>query len=95
VRDFDLVTVSLDRPEAFDKARKFLRKHNASGPNYLVEGLDVYRLLELVNKNWKGAIPFTLLVEPGGKQIFWLEGQIDPLEMRKKIVEHPLMGRYF
>jgi len=45
--------------------------------------------------NGRGALPYTLLVEPGGKIVFAKEGIMDPAELKKAIVENKYIGRYY
>jgi hypothetical protein len=63
--------------------------------NYLYDGTDKYKLIEAIDPNWNGALPYTLLVEPGGKVVYSYQGSVDLLELKRAIVEHPLMGRYY
>ena len=94
-RDFELVTVSADKPDKKAKALEFLKKKEASNKNYLFSSEDKYALIEAIDPNWQGALPYTILVEPGGKIVYSKQGPIDPLEMKKKIVENRLIGRYY
>jgi peroxiredoxin len=94
-RDFELITISADDPANREKVLKFLKKSMASTTNYLYDTDDKYKLIEAIDPNWQGALPYTVLVEPGGKIIYGKQGRIDPAEMKKKIVEHPLIGRYY
>ena len=50
---------------------------------------------EAIDPKWNGALPYTLLVEPGGKIVYSYQGPVDLLELKRAIVEHPLMGRYY
>jgi peroxiredoxin len=94
-RDFELVTISADSPENKDKALKFLKKSQASVKNYLFSLDDKYKLIEAVDPKWQGALPYTMLVEPGGKIVYAKQGIIDPKEIKKLIVENPKIGRYY
>jgi thiol-disulfide isomerase/thioredoxin len=94
-RDFEFVSISADRPEHEDKALAFLEKSHSPVTNYLYDGTDNYKLIEAVDPDWNGALPYTLLVEPGGKKVFAYQGVVDQLELRRAIVEHPMMGRYY
>ena len=38
---------------------------------------------------------FTLLVEPDGKIIYRTQGRIDAMQMKKRIVDNPLIGRVY
>jgi peroxiredoxin len=94
-RDFEFVSISADAPEQKDKVLKFLEKKESAVRNFIFDSDDQYQLIEAVDPNWQGALPYTLLIEPGGKVIFSLQSTIDPLELKRKIVDHPLIGRYY
>ena len=94
-RDFEFVSISTDKPERKEKALSFLKEQEASNNNYIFSGSDIYQLIEAVDPEWKGALPYTLLVEPGGKIVYRQQGTIDPLKLRMMIVDHPMIGRYF
>lgn len=94
-RDFEFVSLSADKPANSDKALNFLKKVPSPVKNYLYDGEDNYKLIEAVDPKWNGALPYTLLVEPGGKVVYSYQGPVDLLELRRAIVEHPMMGRYY
>ena len=94
-RDFEFVSVSADKPERKEKALSFLKEQEASNKNYIFSGRSIYELIEAVDPDWKGALPYTMLVEPGGKIVYRQQGTIDPLKVKKMIVDHPMIGRYF
>ncbi|HYK89638.1 MAG TPA: redoxin domain-containing protein [Acidobacteriota bacterium] len=92
-RDFELVTISADAPEKKEDALAFLRKQQASSRNYLFSVEDKYKLIDAIDKEWPGALPYTLVIEPGGKVIFRVQGELVPLELKKAIVGK--LGRYY
>jgi peroxiredoxin len=92
-RDFELVTISADTPENKDQALAFLKKQQASSSNYIFNIDDKYKLVEAVDKEWPGALPYTILVEPGGKIIYRVQGELSPLELKRAIVTR--LGRYY
>ena len=94
-RDFEFVSLSADNPESFDKALGFLEKKRSPVKNYIYDATDKYKLIEAVDPKWNGALPYTLLVEPGGKVAYSYQGSVDLLELKRAIVEHPMMGRYY
>ena len=94
-RDFEFISISADDPAKKNKALQFLQKQQASNANYIFSKDDKYQLIEAVDPNWQGGLPYTILVEPGGKIIYARQGIIDPLQMKKTIIEHPLLGRYY
>ena len=94
-RDFEFVSISTDKPEKKVKALNFLKEQQASNSNYIFAGSDVYQLIDVVDPEWKGALPYTILVEPGGKIVYREQGPVNSLKLKKIIVDHPLIGRYY
>ena len=94
-RDFEFISISADDPDNKDKALKFLQKKEASGTNYIFSTDDKYKLIEAIDPNWKGALPYTILVEPEGKVVYANQGLIDPLTLKKLIVNDPVIGRVY
>ncbi|HTQ26787.1 MAG TPA: redoxin family protein [Puia sp.] len=94
-RDFEFISISADEPAKQNKALGFLKKQEASGKNYIFNVDDRYKLIEAIDPKWQGALPYTLLVEPGGKIVYAKEGPIDAFELKKKIVDNHLIGRYY
>ncbi len=91
-RDFEMITISLDDAESA-KVLKFLQKQHASSKNYHYQGKNKYAFIAAVGHQWQGAIPFTLIIKPGGEVLYKKMGMIEPLEVRKAIVEY--LGRYY
>jgi len=92
-RDFEMITISADSPDRKDKVLSFLKKQQASCKNYLFDSEDKYQLMEAADKDSLGGIPYTLLIQPGGKIIYRQVGLIEPLELKKTIVGY--LGRYY
>ena len=94
-RDFQFVSVSMDTPDQLEKALKFLKGKASAVPNYLMDTEDKYEVIKVVGEDWDGSLPITLLIEPGGKIAYRVPGTIDALALKKAIVDHPLIGRYY
>jgi peroxiredoxin len=94
-RDFEFISISADNPDKKDKALKFLQGKFASNKNYIFSVEDKYKLIEAVDPKWQGALPYTILVEPGGKIVYAQQGPIDPAKMKKLIVENKYVGRFY
>ncbi len=73
----------------------FLKKMEASNKNYIFNTDDKYALIEAIDPEWQGALPYTILVEPGGNIVYSQQGTIDPQEMKRVIVENDYIGRYY
>lgn len=52
-------------------------------------------MIEAIDPKWEGALPYTMLVEPDGKIVYAHQGIIDPLELKKMIVNDPVIGRVY
>ena len=94
-RDFEFISLSADKLNQKAKALKFLQDKQSSVKNYIFSGTDIYRLINIVDPEWDGALPYTMLLEPGGNVIYKKMGLIDPHELKKTIVDHPMIGRYY
>jgi thiol-disulfide isomerase/thioredoxin len=94
-RDFEFISISADDVEKEAKVLQFLKKQQASNTNYIFTVSDKYKLIEAIDPAWQGALPYTLIVAPGGKIVYGKEGPIDPAALKRLIVDHPLIGRYY
>ena len=90
-RDFEMVTISVDKPEDTAKALKALSEHHASNLNYIFMGEDQDALAEALDKAWPGPVPHTILIAPGGKIVFRKTGEIDALALRRVLADN--LGR--
>ena len=73
---------------------KFLNDKNAAATtNYIFSEEDKYALIEAIDPEWQGALPYTLLISPEGKKVYAKQGTINPHDMKKAIVEQ--LGRYY
>ena len=95
-RGFEVVSISLDKQDAAtrSKALQFLEKQQSSSPNYIYNDDDHYKLMNLF-PHWPGGLPYSLLLEPGGKVVWSSDGAIDPEVLRKIIFADPYMGRIY
>lgn len=82
-------------PEKKDKVLQFLKKQQASNTNYLFNTDDKYKLIEAIDSTWKGELPYTILIEPGGKIVYKNDGVINEAELKKAIVDNKYIGRYY
>lgn len=94
-RDFEFVSICLDDLEKKDKALKFLKDKQASNKNYIFNIDNKYAFIEAIDPKWQGALPYTMIVEPGGKIVYAQQNIIDPAKMKKLIVDNPIIGRYY
>ncbi len=92
-RRFELVTISMDGPELAEDVLDVLKRNHVSSKNYHFANEDAYALIEALDPEWPGPIPYTVLVKPGGEIVFRQLSKIDPLELKREIVHH--VGRYY
>ncbi len=92
-RDFEFISVSADKLNRKEKALGFLKKKEASAKNYIFSGSNIYDLIEVVDADWQGALPYTMLINKEGQVVYKSEGVIDPQLLKRKIVEQ--LGRYY
>jgi peroxiredoxin len=92
-RKVKLVTISMDEPEQEADALAALKERHVAAENYLSKIADRDRLAELLDADWTGPVPYTLLIAPGGKVLYRNEGPVDPLEVRRAIVD--VIGRTY
>ena len=100
-QEFEFIPISLDPVGDQEKVERFLKRvHCGLSPrtkplldeeerttnNYLFDG-DTEDLAKAIDSKWDGALPYTLLVGKDGEVLFTHSGAIDPLALRKKIVE--------
>ncbi|HUQ70437.1 MAG TPA: TlpA family protein disulfide reductase, partial [Planctomycetaceae bacterium] len=92
-RKLQLVTISLDEPEQKADVLKVLERQHVAAANYLSAIADRDRFADLLDKEWDGPLPHTVLIAPGGKVIYRKDESIDPLEVRRAIVD--VLGRTY
>ena len=102
LREFELITLSLDEPSDKPKALAFLEKHRAALPgglksslekegrtsnNYLYTGASMDEFIQTLDKEWKGPQPHTLLIKPGGGIVWRHTGAIAEKDLLHKVLE--------
>ncbi len=92
-RDFKLVTLNLDEPDKKEAVHNVLKEQHVAATNYLVTVKDRDRFADVLDKEWKGPLPHTLLIAPGGKVVYRKTGPMDPLEVKRAIVGY--LGRTY
>ncbi|HWX19858.1 MAG TPA: redoxin domain-containing protein [Candidatus Binatia bacterium] len=85
-RDFELVTVSINRPDEEKTALEFLKKNQASCRNLIFASADREKLIDAFAPEWQGEVPYTVLLSPEGKVIYRETGSIDPLAVKRALV---------
>lgn len=94
-RDFEFVSITTDKLSKKDEALKFLQTAGSALTNYIATTEDKYQLIEAIAPAWNGALPYTALIEPGGKVVWQYQGEVDFQDLKSAIVEHPMIGRVY
>jgi thiol-disulfide isomerase/thioredoxin len=107
-RDFELITISVDDPKDEAKVKAFLESKHASIPprvqqslksegrgsnNLLFTGGSLESLLEALDPEAPGPVPYTLVIEPGGKIIYRQAGEVKSDELLAKLLDK--LGTYY
>jgi peroxiredoxin len=92
-RNFEFVSISADGPGKKEKVLEFLKNKSAATSNYLFSAEDKYSLIEAIDKNWSGSLPYTMLIAPGGEIVYTHQGLAEPSEEKKAIIKK--LGRFF
>jgi thiol-disulfide isomerase/thioredoxin len=86
-RDFELVTVSVNRPDENESVLEFLRKQQAANRNLIFAHAEPQKLIKAFDPAWEGTVPYTVLISPEGEIIARQLGSIEPLALRRAIVK--------
>ena len=85
-RGFSLVTVSANTPDEKPSVLKFLYRKHATSRNLLFASEDTAALQKAFDPKWESAVPYTVLLAPGGQVLFSTTGSVDMLQLRRKIL---------
>ena len=92
-RPFEMITIAAEYPDMEGTVKEFLTKKHASMKNYILASDnkdELYDAFESV-KDWRGELPYTLILDETGKVIYREKGELDFLAMRRAIV--PALNR--
>jgi peroxiredoxin len=107
-RDFEVITISVDDPKDTAKVKQFLQKEHATIPNrvqrsvnaegretnnYLFAGASTDALMQSLDPNAPGPVPYTVLIAPGGKIIYRCANEVDADKLVATIVDR--LGPYY
>ncbi len=92
-RHFEMITVCMDPPDLKEEALKFLKEQHVSSRNLIFHSDDQDALAEALDGKWKGPVPYTILVAPGGKIIERWSDEIDPAVVKSVLASR--LGRTY
>jgi len=67
VRDLELVTVAANLPDEKNSVQRMLDKMHATSRNLLFASDDTASMQAAFDSAWQSAVPYTVLIAPGGK----------------------------
>jgi peroxiredoxin len=85
-RPFELVTVTVNYPDEEKAVRKFLESQHAASRNYISATMDPYELVRAFDAEWKGGVPYSMAIAPGGKVLYSANGTVELLKARRLIL---------
>jgi peroxiredoxin len=85
-RPFEIVTVSINYPDEEKGVRRFLESQHASTRNLLFATMDPYEGMKAFDPEWKGAVPYTMLIAPDGRVLYKHQGALDFLRLRRLVL---------
>jgi len=86
VRDLELVTVAANLPDEKPSVQRILDKMHATSRNLLFSADDTAAMQAAFDPAWQSAVPYTVLIAPGGKVLYQKQGEVDILELRRAIL---------
>jgi thiol-disulfide isomerase/thioredoxin len=107
-RDFEVITISRDEAGDAARVAEFVKtQHLAISPkiaesvkaegrttnNYHYTSDDYDALADALDEQWRGPLPYSVLIAPGGKILYRQEGEVVPVKLRQAIVD--FIGRTY
>jgi peroxiredoxin len=108
MRNFEFISISMDRPADAAKVKEFLERNGAGlsgrlrrsvrmegrrSNSYLFTGGGMEDLMKELDPEWPGGIPHTVLVDEGGRIIWRHSGPVNGAELRDRVLAH--LGNYY
>ena len=85
-RPFKMVTISMDEPDKAEIALKALKENKVAMTNYIAKTEHLDKFGAILDKEWPGPLPYTLIIAPGGKVVYRKVDRIEPLDVKRAIV---------
>ena len=87
-RGVDIVTVSLNSPDEKKFVLDFLKKEHAINRNLQYGGDDSADAVAAFGPDWKGGVPYTVLIDTNGKILFKTQGGMNPLDVKRALLKN-------
>ncbi len=87
-RNFELVLVSTDKPEAKAEVTAWLKKTHATSRNLLFDSADTATLQKVFDPQWPAGAetPYTILVDADGNVLYQTTAVVDQMKLRRTIL---------
>ncbi len=92
-RFFEASTLIIDDNDSYDKALDILKQKNVAFCNYYFNSELNRNIIKIIDTDWDGKAPYTLMIAPEGEILFKWKGELNPLEVKKIIINE--IGRYY
>jgi peroxiredoxin len=86
IRDLDLVTVAANQPDEKPSVQRILDKMHATSRNLLFASEDTSAMQAAFDPSWQSAVPYAVLIAPGGEILYQKQGDLDILQLRRAIL---------
>jgi thiol-disulfide isomerase/thioredoxin len=102
MRNFEFISLSVDEPKNTAKVKSFLENHSAGlserlkksvkaegrkSNSYIFTGGSMEDLMKVLDPEWPGGVPHTVLIDTNGKVLWRHNGQVDGEELRARVLE--------
>jgi peroxiredoxin len=93
-RPLQIVTVSINSPDEKKFVLSFLQEEHAINRNLLFGGSDSADAVKAFGTDWKGGVPYTVLIGMNGDVLYKTQGGMNALDVRRAILKNLPDDRY-
>jgi hypothetical protein len=93
-RQLQIVTVSINSPDEMKLVLPFLQKQHAITKNMLFNSNDSSEAMSAFGTDWKGGVPYTVLIGMKGEVLYQTQGGMNALEVKRAILKNLPDDRY-
>jgi hypothetical protein len=93
-RPLQIVTVSINSPDEKKFVLSFLQEQHAINRNLLFGGSDSADAVKAFGTDWKGGVPYTVLIGTNGDVLYKTQGGMNALDVRRAILKNLPDDRY-
>lgn len=93
-RQLQIVTVSINNADEKKFVMAFLEEQHAINRNLLFSGTDSADAVKAFGTDWKGGVPYTVLIGMNGDVLYKTQGGMNALDVRRAILKNLPDDRY-